>query len=383
MTPLFLSMFGLVQVQETFELAGWQARETSERKIEYLFDTYWEAAMSRKLIVDPNQVKQGIQSNAYQLKVPPSRIQVRRSLVFAAKMLDRENVGTELLIEEMQPTALVTESQKWVYRIFEGFFEGLIAALFVSLIYVVFFGLGDGLFDILVIGSVTGVCFGAFFGIPTIVPVVEVIETVKISIPRVVGRDILKSICINLLGGVIGGVIGFLLFSLYFGVIGGVIDGLTSGLIIDLIDSLKVKADIQTCIKPNQGIKNSLKSTAIVTLITLLIALISAVPFKLLLEHLLSEPVNPADFPRDPADIPRLITSLFACLVWFSFQKSGGKTVCQHLALRIVLAANRYAPFRYDLLLNYCTERLLLQRIGGRYRFMHKTLQDYFAKQEL
>jgi hypothetical protein len=64
-------------------------------------------------------------------------------------------------------------------------------------------------------------------------------------------------------------------------------------------------------------------------------------------------------------------------------QEGGGKALCQHLALRIVLAANRYAPFRYDLLLNYCTERLLLQRIGGRYRFMHKTLQDYFAKMEL
>jgi hypothetical protein len=44
---------------------------------------------------------------------------------------------------------------------------------------------------------------------------------------------------------------------------------------------------------------------------------------------------------------------------------------------------NRYAPPRYDLLLNYCTERLLLQRIGGRYRFMHKLLQDHFANLDL
>lgn len=38
-----------------------------------------------------------------------------------------------------------------------------------------------------------------------------------------------------------------------------------------------------------------------------------------------------------------------------------------------------YAPPRYDRLLDYATERLLLQRIGGRYRFMHKLLQEYFA----
>ena len=370
MTPLFLSMFGLVQVQGTFDLAGWQARETSERRIEYLFDMYWEAAMSRRLIVDPNQVKQGIQSNTYQLKAPPSRIQVRRSLVFAAKMLDRKEVGTELLIEKIQPTALVTESQKWVYRIVEGFFEGLIVALFVSLIYVLFFGLIDNLFNVLIRGSVIGACSGAFFGIGSIVPI-EIFET---SRPRVVGRNILKSISINLIGGAIGSVIACLLGSLFFGVIGSLIGGLICGLIYGLICDLmtSLKADIQTSIEPNQGIKNVVKNT----LIVMSIALISAVLLKLLLEHPLLKPV-------DSEDIPRLIISLFACLVCLSFREGGARDVCQHVALRIVLAANRYAPLRYDLLLNYCTERLLLQRIGGRYRFMHKTLQDYFAKQEL
>jgi hypothetical protein len=51
--------------------------------------------------------------------------------------------------------------------------------------------------------------------------------------------------------------------------------------------------------------------------------------------------------------------------------------------LHLVLAWDRYVPLRYNLLLNYCTERLLLQQIGDRYRFMHKTLQDYFAKMDL
>ncbi|UBF25004.1 hypothetical protein K9N68_25700 [Kovacikia minuta CCNUW1] len=30
--------------------------------------------------------------------------------------------------------------------------------------------------------------------------------------------------------------------------------------------------------------------------------------------------------------------------------------------------------------LDYCTEPLLLQRIGGRDRFIHKLLQDHFAE---
>ncbi len=55
----------------------------------------------------------------------------------------------------------------------------------------------------------------------------------------------------------------------------------------------------------------------------------------------------------------------------------------KHIVLRIVLKCYGYVPFRFDLLLDYCTERLLIQRIGGRYRFTHKLLQDYFAKMEL
>jgi hypothetical protein len=36
-----------------------------------------------------------------------------------------------------------------------------------------------------------------------------------------------------------------------------------------------------------------------------------------------------------------------------------------------------------DKLPDYGTKRLLLQRISGRYRFMHKLLQEHFAKMPL
>ena len=139
--------------------------------------------------------------------------------------------------------------------------------------------------------------------------------------------------------------------------IGGLIEGL--------------KGDIQTRIEPNQGIKNSVKNMVIVSAI----ALVMALPFKFLLEHLLSNVVN-------SEALPQLVAVLIVFLIWLSFQEGGGLALIQHLALRLVLAWNCYAPFRYDLLLNYCTERLLLQRVGGRYRFMHKLLQDHFAKMD-
>jgi len=40
-------------------------------------------------------------------------------------------------------------------------------------------------------------------------------------------------------------------------------------------------------------------------------------------------------------------------------------------------------PWNYARFLNFCTEKLLLQRVGGRYRFVHKLVQDYFADRVL
>ena len=100
-------------------------------------------------------------------------------------------------------------------------------------------------------------------------------------------------------------------------------------------------------------------------------------PLKLLLEFLF--PLIPLD-----PDLSRSIISVILFMtIYAGFLAGGGLPFIQHIALRIVLAWNRYVPFRFDLLLDYCTERLLIQRIGGRYRFMHKLLQDHFAKMEL
>ncbi|RUS93602.1 hypothetical protein DSM106972_095920 [Dulcicalothrix desertica PCC 7102] len=55
---------------------------------------------------------------------------------------------------------------------------------------------------------------------------------------------------------------------------------------------------------------------------------------------------------------------------------------------RLTSTANRlqyfsgYIPWNYARFLDYCTERLFLQRVGGRYRFIHKLLQDHFAQME-
>ena len=56
-----------------------------------------------------------------------------------------------------------------------------------------------------------------------------------------------------------------------------------------------------------------------------------------------------------------------------------GAACIQHFVLRFVLWASGKAPLRFVQFLNFATERRLLQRVGGRYRFIHVSLRDYLA----
>ncbi|MEM6402749.1 MAG: hypothetical protein AAF757_21390 [Cyanobacteria bacterium P01_D01_bin.116] len=57
-----------------------------------------------------------------------------------------------------------------------------------------------------------------------------------------------------------------------------------------------------------------------------------------------------------------------------------GQPVIQHFILRLFLWFTGVIPWNYAKFLNYCTNRLFLQRVGGSYRFMHDLLRQHFAK---
>jgi hypothetical protein len=55
-------------------------------------------------------------------------------------------------------------------------------------------------------------------------------------------------------------------------------------------------------------------------------------------------------------------------------------TACiQHVMLRIMLWRSGFAPWNYARFLNHATERLFLQKVGGRYLFIHRLLLEYLA----
>ncbi|MGD1858313.1 MAG: hypothetical protein ACFB2W_29090, partial [Leptolyngbyaceae cyanobacterium] len=140
------------------------------------------------------------------------------------------------------------------------------------------------------------------------------------------------------------------------------------GLIWVLIEGFK--ADIQTQVRHNQGILNSGRNT--------LLLLSIAIPFAGILLWCL--PLILSLVPVLDNEQIALIAALgVGMLFFYTWAYGGGEAYFSHYALRFVLARSGKIPYLYANFLNYCTERLLLQRVGGRFRFLHRTLQEHFA----
>ncbi|MBC1279594.1 hypothetical protein GNF10_27460, partial [Nostoc sp. UCD121] len=157
------------------------------------------------------------------------------------------------------------------------------------------------------------------------------------------------------------------------GLSGGLIFGLISGLILGLILGLIFGfhgLEIENKIISNQGIWQSAKNTVN---LSVFVFLPSTILIFLILGIIQNNSLN-------EALISSLVSGLFLGLL-LGIPRSG-TPVIKHFTLRLILYRNGYIPWNYARFLDYSTERLFLQRVGGRYRFIHKLLQDHFAQME-
>jgi hypothetical protein len=80
----------------------------------------------------------------------------------------------------------------------------------------------------------------------------------------------------------------------------------------------------------------------------------------------------------DRAFVP--VAGLFVGVVaWLHF---GGRASVRHLMLRVLLALERAAPWRFVQFLDDATSRLFLRRSGSAHLFVHRLLLEYFAQLE-
>ena len=385
--PLFLTML-VVAYQ------GRAIKNDSE-----LFEAYIEQQLN-------NSDNQG----TYPPRKSPSQKQTKRYLFWLARKLEAER-ETEFLIERMQPTWLESTKQKIVYRIIVGMIFGLILGLGEGFWIISGLSYGLGLFwelsEVLIVGLIRGLIVGLIGGL--IVGLIGGLNTglniglifmlsqgvvgiliYEILFGLIFNRNRFKLIPIKstekiswssrnffrrvLVGGLIVGLIFGLITGLSFWIIGlnlGLNTALNFGLIFGLLTGLGVglsvglsfglfggfrSSEIENKNFPNQGIWNSLKNGLIVGLLVFLRLGLNNIGLLVL------EVLN---------------TVLIVGLIF------GVKSVIQHFVLRLILYLNCYIPWNYAKFLDHAAKHRFIQRVGGRYRFMHDLLRKHFAQMPL
>ena len=348
--PLTLSIMTLAyQGKKVEELL--QTGSVEERR-EHLFDVYIKRMFSHEKTGKPREYKSPYQNQ-----------QAKSWLIWLAQRMSQKSQSI-FLIEQMQPSWLQNQNQERAYRIRTFMFSGLPSGLISGLISWVIFGPifnyidnPDTLwFHVLFGGMISALSFGIITCLPErILPLEKLSWTLKRAKSRFVSEAFIGfGWGLLILGVMLGrpfnwvfGTFGALLFCLWF--------ALGSGL---------GGSEIEKRTVPNQGILTSLRNCI---LIMLFVGLIS-----LLVSWLLFFNTYAAKMPLGL--LYGLISALFFGL------KYGGVACIQHFTLRQMLHKKGRIPWNYAHFLDYATDRLFLQKVGGGYIFVHRMLLEHFAR---
>lgn len=184
---------------------------------------------------------------------------------------------------------------------------------------------------------------------------------------------------INTTGGLVAGPASALIAGFVGGLVGLIMSGWSSTML-----------DKKTLIKPNQGIRRSLRRGLLVGLISAFIGVL----FVMLAFSVSVGDVTVHTF----APLNQETTGLLNTLSFVEFNLpivhdliigiifgltstlfNGGFASIKHITLRTFLCYAKSTPWNYPNFLDYAANRLLLRKVGGGYIFVHRLLLDYFA----
>jgi hypothetical protein len=203
------------------------------------------------------------------------------------------------------------------------------------------------------VGVVPGLIVSALarFGYLPIKGVALLLLRLELTLLFVISVTVLSALAVSMGAAILAGFLGALF---------GVLSGLTG-------------RDVERRALPNQGIRQSAANVPMFALIGIIVV---GIPYGLI--NLSAGALITRTIP-DPADWLRL--GLGSGLV---FGVIGGllpgAACIQHFSLRFVLWCSGFVPWRYPRFLDHATERMFLQRVGGRYRFIHVLLRDHLAR---
>ena len=362
--PLMLNIMVIASIRFDFQQS--QQLASARERLDYLFDAYINTVLGQPRCK------------------APSLEQTRHWLGWLAIQLIREN-ETEFLIEKIQPCWLKLNIQR-MYGLILGLIGlpvyWLILGLTIGAIYGSIFGLIYGPIVGLILGVMVGLFLGLIYALiygliyPLIYPLIQetiigggikTAETLKWDWKKI--KELLPVLSI--------GLIAMSIVVPIMALIGGpiaeytaieVMSGMSVGMIIAAIVAFTtslVGAEIEDKTVPNQGIRQSVVNVRLFLAISYLpsIALLFIILRKIL-----------------GLDVEwwSLLIASFGMALFNGMVQS--RASIQHFTLRLVLWWNGYAPWNYARFLDYATDRLLMQRVGGGYRFLHDLLRQHFAK---
>jgi DNA polymerase III delta prime subunit len=345
-TPFWLSI--LVLSEQELRVGEWLALKTTKDRLDCLLAAYVRRMFARSL-----------KNNPYQKE--PGSEQSKIWLVWIAQQLN-QNFQSEFLIEALQPHQLMSQDleKKYLLSLRLGF----------DMVFGGMFGLFVFLSDKLVLQSIIA---GAVmvWAVDRKSEFYQEIQTVErfgwswlrakialkiiffiasIILPAIIAIVYYAKLKSNLLLGILF-TVGFLACI-----------GLGSGF-------FGIEIELKDSKNSNQGIWNSLT-------ISLIFSLVGGV--LLGLEIVFGTSIN--------SQIGNWFLAISGAIMLLGSMTGlifGGYACIQHFFLRFLLFFQRVIPWNYARFLDYATDRLLLQRVGGRYRFIHRLLQEHFATMPL
>jgi DNA polymerase III delta prime subunit len=411
--PLLLSMVVLAYPKDMTE--QWQQLQTANDQRQYLLDSYVERMLHRLL-----------ESSAYGKSKLPSSRQTREYLIWLAKQMDQRS-QTEFFIEKIQIDYLKTSIQRRLYRLIVAVILGLILGIIFYLlskvfgkilidtyfsdirirmlpvfessslnVALVFKRVSDGMVTALdksvFWGMLITIILGSFLGIHLGTKKIEFQNSLYLE--KFSWKNFIKWLLFSCISGIIFAFLPVRIFYFYVPTIFITHTSKSGDLIRERVFGISnydthfwiafislfllwqiiwvsfgiikgLQNDIQIINPANRGVQIAVKNSAVFSLIYFsgLMA-----PTFFMLDYLSRQGLSfskvlVANF---------VVGALIATIVF-------GLPSIQHLFLRLFLYLSGVLPWNYARFLDYSTERLFLQRIGGRYRFVHKLLQDHFA----
>ncbi|MFZ1026490.1 MAG: NACHT domain-containing protein [Limnoraphis robusta] len=360
-SPLTLSIVSMAYKDISIE--NLQQFGSIEERRRHLFETYIERMFQRH-------------GRAMRMKYTPEKTKHWLTWLAIRMVLESQTV---FFIDKMQPSWLETKRERIFYRFFSILASWLIFGLIYGLINDLIYGLMFGLIVGLIYGLIGGLIDRPIYGL--IGGEIKTVESLKWSsqeFKKNIEAGLIGGMIVGLINGLIDELIGGPIAGLIGGPIGGLIGGPIAGLIVGLLYSIIQGfkgPDIENKTLPNQGIKKSIFNAMLLGVLIVIVAVTLQILATILIVIIYSINI-------DEYNIENLLLFTIPLFLVMGLVFGGGYAVIQHFTLRSMLYKKGVAPWNYARFLDYATELIFLQKVGGGYIFIHRMLLEHFAQVE-